>query len=92
MRKSPRRVSTWMNLCPSRTGRRPMRTVSTSGNSGTAQPLRVAADDGSPAESARAILPAMTADTTASFGFRDVPEAEKEGLVREVFSSVAGKL
>ncbi|HEY1707862.1 MAG TPA: bifunctional demethylmenaquinone methyltransferase/2-methoxy-6-polyprenyl-1,4-benzoquinol methylase UbiE [Rhizomicrobium sp.] len=31
----------------------------------------------------------MTADTTASFGFRDVPEAEKEGLVREVFSSVA---
>lgn len=33
----------------------------------------------------------MTADSTASFGFRDVPEAEKEGLVREVFSSVAGK-
>jgi demethylmenaquinone methyltransferase / 2-methoxy-6-polyprenyl-1,4-benzoquinol methylase len=33
----------------------------------------------------------MTADTTASFGFRDVPEAEKEGLVREVFSSVASK-
>ncbi len=31
----------------------------------------------------------MTADTTASFGFREVPEAEKEGLVREVFSSVA---
>jgi len=30
----------------------------------------------------------MTADT-ASFGYRDVPEAEKEGLVREVFSSVA---
>lgn len=26
-----------------------------------------------------------------SFGFRDVPEAEKEGLVREVFSSVARK-
>jgi demethylmenaquinone methyltransferase / 2-methoxy-6-polyprenyl-1,4-benzoquinol methylase len=26
-----------------------------------------------------------------SFGSRDVPEAEKEGLVREVFSSVAGK-
>jgi demethylmenaquinone methyltransferase/2-methoxy-6-polyprenyl-1,4-benzoquinol methylase len=42
-------------------------------------------------ESAAAILPDMTADTTASFGFRDVPEAEKEGLVREVFSSVAGK-
>jgi demethylmenaquinone methyltransferase/2-methoxy-6-polyprenyl-1,4-benzoquinol methylase len=33
----------------------------------------------------------MTADTTASFGFRDVPEAEKEGLVREVFSSVASR-
>jgi demethylmenaquinone methyltransferase/2-methoxy-6-polyprenyl-1,4-benzoquinol methylase len=33
----------------------------------------------------------MTADTAASFGFRDVPEAEKEGLVREVFSSVASK-
>jgi len=30
----------------------------------------------------------MTADT-ASFGYREVPEAEKEGLVREVFSSVA---
>jgi demethylmenaquinone methyltransferase/2-methoxy-6-polyprenyl-1,4-benzoquinol methylase len=31
-----------------------------------------------------------TADkSTASFGFRDVPEGEKEGLVREVFSSVA---
>lgn len=27
--------------------------------------------------------------TTASFGFRDVPEEEKEALVREVFSSVA---
>src|ERR1700761_9590896 len=26
---------------------------------------------------------------TASFGFREVPEAEKEGRVREVFSSVA---
>ena len=32
----------------------------------------------------------MTADT-ASFGYRDVPEAEKEGLVREVFSSVAAR-
>jgi demethylmenaquinone methyltransferase/2-methoxy-6-polyprenyl-1,4-benzoquinol methylase len=30
----------------------------------------------------------MTADT-ASFGYRDVPEAEKEDLVRGVFSSVA---
>jgi demethylmenaquinone methyltransferase/2-methoxy-6-polyprenyl-1,4-benzoquinol methylase len=30
-------------------------------------------------------------DSTASFGFRDVPEAEKEGLVREVFSSVAAR-
>jgi demethylmenaquinone methyltransferase / 2-methoxy-6-polyprenyl-1,4-benzoquinol methylase len=28
---------------------------------------------------------------TASFGFREVPEGEKEGLVREVFSSVAAK-
>jgi demethylmenaquinone methyltransferase/2-methoxy-6-polyprenyl-1,4-benzoquinol methylase len=33
----------------------------------------------------------MAADTTASFGFRDVPEGEKEGLVREVFSAVASK-
>ena len=33
----------------------------------------------------------MTADTTASFGFREVPEADKEGLVREVFSSVASR-
>ena len=32
-----------------------------------------------------------TPPTTASFGYRDVPEADKEGLVREVFSSVAGK-
>src|ERR1700759_2612928 len=28
-------------------------------------------------------------DTTASFGYLDVPEAEKESLVREVFSWVA---
>jgi len=28
-------------------------------------------------------------NSTASFGYRDVPEGEKEGLVREVFSSVA---
>ena len=27
--------------------------------------------------------------TTASFGFRDVPQAEKERLVGQVFSSVA---
>src|SRR6202167_4681855 len=35
----------------------------------------------------------MTAqkEPTASFGFRDVPEAEKEALVREVFSSVAAR-
>ena len=33
----------------------------------------------------------MTADTTASFGFRDVPEGQKEGLVHDVFSSVASK-
>ena len=33
----------------------------------------------------------MSDNTTASFGFRDVPEAEKEGLVREVFSSVAAR-
>ena len=35
----------------------------------------------------------MTAkpDPTASFGFRDVPEAEKEAMVREVFSSVAAR-
>jgi demethylmenaquinone methyltransferase / 2-methoxy-6-polyprenyl-1,4-benzoquinol methylase len=35
----------------------------------------------------------MAADTesTASFGYRDVPETDKEGLVREVFSSVAGR-
>jgi demethylmenaquinone methyltransferase/2-methoxy-6-polyprenyl-1,4-benzoquinol methylase len=42
-------------------------------------------------DSTGAILGAMTADNTASFGFRDVPEAEKEGLVRDVFSSVADK-
>ena len=33
----------------------------------------------------------MSNSKTASFGFRDVPEAEKEGLVREVFSSVAAR-
>jgi demethylmenaquinone methyltransferase / 2-methoxy-6-polyprenyl-1,4-benzoquinol methylase len=33
----------------------------------------------------------MNDSKTASFGFRDVPEAEKEGLVREVFSSVAAR-
>src|SRR6201992_911065 len=37
------------------------------------------------------MLPTMNADTnsTASFGYRDVPEDEKETLVHEVFSSVA---
>jgi len=30
-------------------------------------------------------------EKTASFGFRDVPENEKEGLVKEVFSSVAAR-
>src|SRR5258705_11154470 len=30
-------------------------------------------------------------DKAASFGFRQVPEGEKEGLVREVFSSVAAR-
>src|ERR1700761_8042635 len=33
----------------------------------------------------------MTAEKTASFGNRDVPEGQKEGLVREVFSSVASR-
>ncbi|MBV9550928.1 MAG: bifunctional demethylmenaquinone methyltransferase/2-methoxy-6-polyprenyl-1,4-benzoquinol methylase UbiE [Alphaproteobacteria bacterium] len=33
----------------------------------------------------------MSEKNTASFGFREVPEAEKEGLVREVFSSVAAR-
>jgi demethylmenaquinone methyltransferase/2-methoxy-6-polyprenyl-1,4-benzoquinol methylase len=33
----------------------------------------------------------MSDPKTASFGFRDVPEAEKQGLVREVFSSVAAR-
>src|SRR4029079_7553048 len=41
------------------------------------------------AASARYVV-AMT-DKTASFGFRDVPEGEKEGLVKEVFSSVAAR-
>jgi len=35
-------------------------------------------------------VPAMT-DKTASFGFREVPEGEKEGLVKQVFSSVAAR-
>jgi len=35
-------------------------------------------------------VPAMT-EKTASFGFREVPEAEKEGLVKQVFSSVAAR-
>ena len=33
----------------------------------------------------------MSSENTASFGFREVPEGEKEGLVREVFSSVAAR-
>ena len=28
---------------------------------------------------------------TASFGFREVPEAERQGLVNEVFANVAGR-
>jgi len=38
-----------------------------------------------------AMLEPMSEQKTASFGFRNVPEAEKEGLVREVFSSVAAR-
>src|SRR5256885_14568147 len=30
-------------------------------------------------------------EKTASFGFREVPEEEKEGLVKQVFSSVAAR-
>jgi demethylmenaquinone methyltransferase/2-methoxy-6-polyprenyl-1,4-benzoquinol methylase len=33
----------------------------------------------------------MSENNTASFGFREVPEGEKAGLVREVFSSVAAR-
>src|SRR5689334_3261018 len=33
----------------------------------------------------------MSQGPSASFGFRDVPEADKEDLVREVFSSVAAR-
>ena len=42
-------------------------------------------------DSRQAIVRRMSTDTksTASFGYRDVPEAEKASLVREVFSSVA---
>jgi demethylmenaquinone methyltransferase/2-methoxy-6-polyprenyl-1,4-benzoquinol methylase len=35
-------------------------------------------------------VPGMT-EKTASFGFREVPEGEKESLVKEVFSSVAAR-
>jgi demethylmenaquinone methyltransferase / 2-methoxy-6-polyprenyl-1,4-benzoquinol methylase len=38
-----------------------------------------------------AMVGLMSEQKTASFGFRNVPEAEKEGLVREVFSSVAAR-
>jgi demethylmenaquinone methyltransferase/2-methoxy-6-polyprenyl-1,4-benzoquinol methylase len=39
------------------------------------------------------MLHTMNADpkSTASFGYRDVPEADKEAMVREVFSSVASR-
>ena len=30
-------------------------------------------------------------EKTASFGFREVPEDQKEGLVKQVFSSVAAR-
>ena len=40
-------------------------------------------------------VPAMTAkptdEKTTHFGFRDVPEAEKASMVRDVFDSVADK-
>jgi demethylmenaquinone methyltransferase/2-methoxy-6-polyprenyl-1,4-benzoquinol methylase len=43
--------------------------------------------------SAQAEKPDMSGDqdNTTHFGFRDVPEAEKAGMVHEVFSSVASK-
>ena len=36
-------------------------------------------------------MPETKDKATASFGFREVPEADKQGLVREVFSSVAAR-
>jgi demethylmenaquinone methyltransferase / 2-methoxy-6-polyprenyl-1,4-benzoquinol methylase len=32
-----------------------------------------------------------TSDDTVSFGFRDVPEGERQGLVNDIFSAVAGR-
>lgn len=49
------------------------------------EPLRADAREAEPAAGARA------ARETSSFGFRDVDAAEKAGLVRGVFSSVAGR-
>src|SRR6201996_2621474 len=37
------------------------------------------------------IQPMSDSSRTASFGFREVPEGQKEGLVHDVFSSVASK-
>jgi len=52
-------------------------------------PSAPAADREAPSDVPPGGSPAPDAETLASFGFRDVPAAEKAGMVREVFESVA---
>ena len=97
-RRSPRRSSTLVKRAPSIAGSSPRRTVSTSGSSGMVRTRRlrrrnmVNSQRHSAAGAAalwfvREGIEAMT--DTAHFGAREVPLADKQALVDDVFRSVA---
>ena len=83
-------VFTLVNLWPSRRGHQAQPHGLDFGQFGHPGPLSGLRNRTVAQRSAQAIVPRMTdTPTPASFGFREVPEDQKEGLVREVFSSVA---
>src|SRR5215212_9108559 len=97
-RRSLRLTSIFAIRDPSMAGCRPRRTVSTSGNSGMDGRSPCGADVIAGLGRAR-YGPALAGflrrkdmertDETTHFGFRDVPVVEKQGLVNDVFHSVA---
>ena len=101
-RKSLRRVSTFLNRAPSMAGARPRRTVSTSGSSGIDIPLcHSGTRNGFIACPRRrfALWSCRAKDYWSAayaaswrqthFGFEDIPLADKQARVDDVFHSVA---
>jgi demethylmenaquinone methyltransferase / 2-methoxy-6-polyprenyl-1,4-benzoquinol methylase len=94
-----RRRRAWLIVRPSITGIRPRRTVSTSGSSGNglgfrdAVAVRLIGTIKSGRHEAQGLGDKTLHDdqTRTHFGNRSVPEADKAGLVKDVFTSVASK-